>query len=512
MKTRKFTAFVLLLALLAFPVLSLGESTPNSVFNSAMAAGRSVKTTVTFEPGQMLTQDASMAPVADLLKALRVETLTQKNDSSAFVQMELFLQDKSSLSFDELMENGQIHIKSNLFGGETISFTPEEYMQLMITQMEAQGVDEAMLAGYKAYLQMYSSLMKGELPKLPEFDPQSLQEDLIMPLTEWFTKLVSTPEETTGTFESDKHDSATVQTVYSLSAAQIADLLTIVANWAGKDANLDAILESASAMNPDAGDLSETKAEVQAALKAMPEAFMQDAAPALPEPFTITTWTNSEGSLVAMEVKASIFGEDKEKPENTILGGFYTKTEADGVNTSFTFDVASGIDSFAFDFSTKDVAAGDQWQAAVDVKQAGITNFGMKLDYAGQVETDGANVKDSWKLSAELSGMGQPMGIVLDNTMNTAPDGADVKADGKLDVYLTGQSAPMASIRYTTTTGEPVEVPAIDEDSVHPGRMTSEELLAWSQKLNTNMMMQMGQIMQNLPPSVLTMLNGGTTN
>lgn len=512
MKIRKLTAFFLALAMLAVPAFSLGENAPSSILEKAMGAGRSLKTTVTFEPGEMLAKDATLTPIADLLKALRLEAVTQQSGEAVLLQSEVFLQDKSSLSFTEVVEPGQFHFQSNLLGDKTISFTLEEYLQLYITQLEAQGADEAIIAFYKAYFQMYASLLKGELPQLPEFDEQSLQQDLVIPLTGWFTKLVSTPEVTTGTFESDKHDAATVQKVYSLSSDQIADLLTIVANWAGKDANVDTLFSYISTIIPDAGDISASKAEFQEALKTMPEEFLEEAAPALPEPLTVTTWVTDEDALVALEFKASIFGEDKEKAKDTILAGYYVKTEDDGVNTELTFGVDSGNDSFAFNFYTKDTSAGDtQWQVAVDVKQFGMDTFGMKLDFAGRKETVGLGLKDSWKLNAEINNFGQVMGVLLDNTASTVPSGADVKVEGRMDVYLTGQSAPVASMKYVSTTGEPVEIPAIPEDSIRPGKMTAEELEAWGQELSTSMMMQLGQIMQNLPPSVLSAMNETTT-
>ncbi len=511
MKLRKLTAVILALALLAVPVLSLGEKAPSSVLDMAMGAGRSVKTTVTFEPGEMLMQDTSMAPVADLLKSLRLETLAQQKGGAALLKADIFLQDKPSLSFIEVVEGDEFHLQSNLLGDTTISFTMEEYFQLLINQMEATGADEGLISFYKAYFQMYASLLKGELPTFPEFDAQSLQADLMMPLTEWFTKLMSSPDVTTGTFESDKHDTATVQSVYSLSAEQIAELLTIVANWAGKDVNVDTIFSFISTMSPDAGDLTADKAEFQKELKPMPEEFLKEAAPAMPEPFTVTTWMNDAGALVALEFKASIFSEDKEKPKDTILAGYYTKTETDGVNTELIFDVVSGTESFALNFLAKDADATTRWQVAVDVKQMGMDTFGMKLDFAGKEETAGPVVTDSWKLNAEVSNFGQVMGVLLNNTTTTSPEGADVKTEGKMDVYLTGQSAPVASVLYASTSGEPVEFPVIPEDSVRPGKMTAEELEAWGQELSMTMMMQMGQLMQNLPPSVLSTMNGTAT-
>ena len=512
MNTRKLTALALVLALLAFPVLSLGEKAPSSIFDMVRGAGRSVKATVTFEPGEAMAQNPSLVPVADLLKVLRLEAVTQQDKGAILLQGDMFLNDKSSMSITELVEQDQVHIKSNLFGDKALSFTPEEYIQMMITQMEAQGADEAMVAAYKAYMEMYASLMKGELPDMPQFDQQSMQQDLVMPLTEWFTNLISVPEVTTGTFESDKHDTATMQMVYSLSAAQISDLLTIVANWAGKDVNVDTFYSYMTTMNPNA-DITAGKAEFKASMETLAEDFLKKAAPAMPEPFTVTTWLDGAGNLVALEAKARIFGEDKEKPKDTILAGYYTKAEADGVSTRLTFDVTSGSDSFAFAFSIKEPAAQDgcQWHVAVDVSQYGMDVFGMKLDYAGRQETTGLSVKDSWKLGAEISNFGQVMGVLLDNTMITAPSGADIKAEGRLDVYLTGQSAPIASALYNVVTGEPVEVPDLGKDSIHPGKMTAEELEAWARELSMNMMMQMSKIMQNLPPSVLSTMNGATT-
>ena len=509
MKIRKLPALFLALALLAAPALSLGENAPSSVFEKVVASGRSVKTTVTFEPGELLPQDASLAPpIPELLKALRLEVITQQKEGVYLLQSEVFLQDKSSLTFTEVVEPSQFHFQSNLFGDKMISFTLEEYFQFLITQLEAEETDEALIAFYKAYFQMYASLLKGETPKLPEFDAQSLQQDLMAPLNEWFVKLASAPEVTTGTFESDRHDTATLQMVYSLSAVQMADFLDIIFGWAAKDVNLDAILSYISTISPDFGDLSSSKEDVQAVLREMPGEFLAEAAPALPEPFTVTTWMTGEGALAALEFKASIFGEDKEKAQDTILAGYYAKTEEDGVNTELTFDAASGADSFALSFSGKDISAGGtQWQAAVDVKQYGMDAFGMKLDFSNRTETAGTGVKDSWRLNAQVSEFSQVTGILLDNTSSTTPAGADVRKEGKLDVYLTGQSAPLVSILYESATGEPVEIPAIPKDSTRLGKMSAEEFQAWAEELSATIMVQLSQIIQNLPPSVLSFLN-----
>ncbi len=508
MKIRKFTAVLLVLALLALPVFALGETASASPWAAAAAAGRSTKTTVTFVPGEGLAADPSLAPVADLLKALRLESVVQEKANAVLLQSDLFLQDKSSLSLTEVVSpEGQVTLKSNLFGQKAISFNMEEYMQWLISQLELQGEKE-MASFYRVYIKLYSALMQGDMSVLPQLDQQSLQQDLITPAYEWFTNLVSVPVVTEGTFESDKHDAASTQTVYSLSAAQMKDLVSIVANWAGKDANLDAILAFVSSMDPEAGDLGASKADIQAKIKAMPEEFAKNAAAALQKPFTFTVLTDNSGNPVAYEIGISVFGEDKEKAETEVLAGYYVKTGADGKNDTLSFHVVSGTDTTSVSFSAKEEAAGeaDHWQLAMNVKADSADVFTLKMDYAGQETAD----KDAWKLNIEAGPAGQTIGVVLDGSSSTAANGPDVRKEGKVDVLLAGQTAPLATIAFVTETGEPVDIPSFsDADVVRPGKMTQEELQAWNNELSVGMLTQLGQIMQNLPPSVTMLISGG---
>ena len=504
MKIRKFTAVLLVLALLALPVFALGETASASPWAAAADAGRSTKTTVTFVPGEGLAADPSLAPVADLLKALRLESVVQEKADAVLFQSDLFLQDKASLTMTEVVSpDGRITIKSNLFGEKAVSFDMEEYMQWLITQLELQGNKE-MASFYKAYMKLYTALMQGDMSVLPQLDQQSLQQDLITPAYEWFTNLVSVPVVTEGTFETGKHDAASTQIVYSLSAAQMKDLVSIVANWAGKDANLDAILAFISSVDPEAGDIGASKADIQAKIEAMPEEFAKNAAAALQKPFTFTVLTDNSGNPVAYEIGISVFGEDQEKAETEILAGYYVKTEADGKSDTLSFNVASGKDVVDISISGKEDA--DKWQIALNVKEDAVDVFGLKMDYAGQETAD----KDAWKLSIEAGPAGQTIGVVLDGSSSTAVNGVDVKKEGKVDVLLAGQTAPLVTIAFVTETGEPVDIPSFSEaEVVRPGKMTQEELQAWYNELSVGLMTQFGQLMQNLPPSVTMLISGG---
>jgi hypothetical protein len=104
-----------------------------------------------------------------------------------------------------------------------------------------------------------------------------------------------------------------------------------------------------------------------------------------------------------------------------------------------------------------------------------------------------------------------PIGVTLDNKSASTFDGKDVKTDGALTVNMTGMESPVLTINTSTVSGDPVAYPEVPTDSVRLGKMTMEELTAWSQTaLQTAMTSLMGA-MQYLPESVLTLITGATT-
>ncbi len=519
---RKSIALLMTMALFLLPAVSLGEAAPSSIFEKVVGAGRSLKTTITFEPGEMLTQDTSSAGIADLLKALRLETVSQKNEAGMLSALDLYLQNNPVLSLTITEEQAQTNLMSNLLE-KPVSFTAEEYLNLYnmmmeknIAQMEQQ--DPSTAAMFKAYLEAYNSMMKGEMPKLPEFDQQSLEEDLFAPVQAWFGALMANPETTPGTYESDKHDTATVQVKYSLSASDITALLTLLTDWAAKDVNLDKILSIVSEMNPDAGDLTAIKDEIRAKIKAVPAGFSLEGAPSLPQPITLTLWQDDTGDIKAAELNADIVSPEGTESDNfSLKAGYYVKTEADGKNELVSFDAGTATDALSLSFSAKDLPAtvsgsdtvsGSQWHFTMGMTEWGTSAFNVDLNFNGQKTEAGADIKDAWKLSLEAGSYGSVFGVMLDNNSSTVPDGADVRMDGKMDVYMTGISSPLASILYTTATGDPLEMPAIPEDSVHPGKMTMDELEAWGTSAGEYAQTQLMYAMQYLPPSVMTMLSG----
>ncbi len=540
MKTRKLTALILALALLAFPVFSMAEAAPSSFLAKAYEAGRNVKTTITFLPGNEMTRNPSLRLFADLFNVLRMETTTQKQGDTAFEKFELFLQDKSSLSLTALADDNEFHIMSNFLGDQVLSFTPEEYMTMYFNMMEADlkdsGAPEEEIAFMKAYQRVYISLLKGEFPDLSKFDAKSLQKDLILPINAWISGLLASPKTTTGVFESDKHDTATTKAAYSLSADKIGDFLDIITTWAVKDENLDQLLNITSTMFPEYGDLNPYKEDVKKAYQEIPGSFRKEIAPAFVQPITLTVFLDEGGLLKAAELNARFAGSEPEDPDVLITAGQYTKTEADGVTDLYSLDIAPskagiasptakygfdlpGADSVSLSFSHKaaapqtkgeDTVAAKKWRFLTIIKGSGVELFVLRLNYEGQTVSSAKAIQKDWTLNVYVSPQGRATGASLSGSEKSVLEGKDTKAEGKVDVYYMG-AKPALTIAYTTQTGEPEDLPVIPKDSVRLGKMTLEELEAWGQEAAPVVMGQIMGLISNLPPSILKVIYGNPT-
>ncbi len=525
MYSRKFIALVLAFALLAFPVLSLGEAAPKSFLDQAFEAGRSVKTTVTFTPGDMLTQDPTLSIAADLLKVLKVEASKQKQGDTALEKVELFLQDKSSLDFSLLKESDQFHILSNLLGGQVLSFTPEEFVALYTNMLESvskdvPGFDAKMLESMKASIaaSMSSSMQASkEAPKdlkdiagYMELDPDSLQKDLVDPIIAWYADITSKPEVTQGTFEGEKHDPAVTQKVYTISAEQVKAAIAIFSNWATRDQNLDWFMKKAASSGSQP---LPTKEEMRAELAALPEEFAKGAASAS-ESITITELLDAQGATKAFEVK-TVVADEASTPTTPILAGKYVKTEADGVTTLYSLDFGAEGDTVALSLTSKetpDATEGDatvtttSWQLAGSVKESGTETMNFALGFDSKKAKAAESTQDDWKLDITVNTAGMPLSASFAGSEKSVLSGVDAKADGKVDISVLG--APALTINYTTASGDTAALPTVPADSVRLGKMTQEELDAWGQEASTVVMGQLMGLMSNLPPSILALFSG----
>jgi hypothetical protein len=350
--------------------------------------------------------------------------------------------------------------------------------------------------------------------KMPEFNQESLQADLITPITTWATGIMSAPQTTTGTFENEKYDTATTQAVYSISAEQVQQLLQIVSDWAAKEDNFNAIVSFLSSASAGAGQLKdEDKATLLQGIKDLPAAFAKEAAPSMKQPVTLTLLTDDKGNTPAMEIKGQFAGTDATAGDFNFLVGIYSKTEGTDMTSLFTLDAGTAAESFRLSFSNKapadgSPAAAKAWKLEAGATENGTETFSLALDFTGEEKATETTADDTWKLGVNVNAGGMPISVTLDNKSAATFDGKDVKKDSALTLSMTGVEGPALTINTATVSGDPAAYPEVPADSVRLGKMTLEELTAWSQTaLQTAMTSLMGA-MQYLPKSVLALLTG----
>ncbi len=533
MKFRKLVSLVLAVALLAVPALSLGESAASASFlDKAYEAGRNVKTTVTFTPGAIFAADPDLSIAADLLKVLKIESYSQKQGETSLEQLELFLQDKSSLAMLFLSKDGELHILSNLLGGNVLSFTMEELLEFYITMiassMSGPTLDTDQLERFRESLKesMKKSLaQQGELAGMGElsiaeymgFDRESAQKDLADPLAAWYEGITSKGIPTAGAFENEKHDAAVTRKVSTISAGQIQEALEILSSWAVQDKNLDKIVEMVNSNSATSGT-PPSREEIRRMFLSMPSEFGKEAGNIPANFITITELTDAAGVRKALEIKVEIPEGTGEDATGSLIFGQYEKTEEDGVVSRYDFDMTSGREGFSVSYAGKDIAAqtvGDatvtksQWTLAGSYKSRGLTMGSLSLAFESKNTAAATKVQDEWKLGVDLTGSGLAINASLEGKEETVTDGVDARAEGTVDLYVFGASEPACSIAYTTASGDPAALPEIPANSVRLGTMTEKELQAWAEEMAPVVQGQMMSVIGNLPLSIQKLIFSG---
>lgn len=538
---RRLVALVLALALLAVPVLSLGESAAESFEKKASDSGRSLKTTVTFVPGEMLLAQEETAVVADLLKSMRLETTAQENETQSLGIIELFLQDKSSLSFAAQTEGDRLYLKSSLLGNSVLSFTAEEFLQLYVTvsdlvieQMEQSEVDAQVIAETKAAIESYKAsinsvlaVSKGDMAALegafaldiPEFDAQSLENDLMVPLQTWAANVLAAAVTTEGTFESELYGKASAKTVYSVTASDVKGLLQVLTDWAMKADNLDKLLELLASTSPEnkAMFTDDVKAEIRKSLPLMPAEFEKSASAVLADPITVTLLMNETSDVVAAELNMSFANPDVAGEKAVFFLAGYTNKNELGASNQVSMKLDTSAEGFVMDISWKDIlpavkdgltTTGAQFKIAISALEEGKEVFGGSLAFDSEEKATENHADETWAVSLDALIEGAPTGFSLKGKTTSDFDGTDVKSDRTVDAYMTGLDQPLLTIQAKTESAEAAAFPAVPTDDVKVGTMTVEEITAWGEQAYNTAMMSLMMAMQNLPQSVLQLFAG----
>lgn len=533
MNLRKITALVMILALVLAPSLSLGESAAAAFEQKALEAGRSLNTTVTYEASALFAQDPSLSIIADVLNSLSLKTTEQEDGEDSLGSFAMLLQGQPVLTLTAMNKDDEFHLMSSLLGESVLSFTQQEFAQLLMTLVDAavsaaeqSEVPEEVLSGLKDMLNGLNSLLTGDMSgddtdvpsvplKLPEFDQESLQADLILPVMAWIADITSAPEVTTGTFESEKHDTATTQEIYSISTEKIYRLLQTVSIWATKEKNINAIYDFLASSGVDLDSGEDTKAAMLQWFKDLPASFVNDIAFLMRQPITVTLLKDDEGNTPAIEIKAQLAGAEGKEPFTLV--GIYSKTEGADVISLFTLDTGTAADTFRMSFSTKapaddSEAAASAWKFETSMTEMGKEAFALALDFTSENKVTETQADEAWRFNVDLNVSGMPISASMDFKSTSAFDGKDVKADKTLAFYMTGMEGPVLTIKAATESGDPIAYPEVPADSVRLGKMTAEELEAWGESAIQTALTSLMSALPYLPQSVLTLISGAASS
>ncbi len=530
---QKLLSFMLVLALLTMPALSLSEGASSvSFLDQAYAAGRNVKTTVTFTPGSIFAKDANLSMAADLLKVLKIESSSQAQGETTLQQFDLLLQDKSSLNLTFLTKSEEFHILSSLLGGKVLSFTMEEFYDLygllLIDSMESTSMDPSEMEAYRKSFRKAMAQAEQNRQQVTSFDTEAfitaigfdysnVEKDLAAPLAAWYEGIAAKGNSSTGVYESEKHDAAVTRKEMSISAAQVKEALEILSAWAIQEKNLEALTKLIDSDSNATGEPL-SKDEVRELYASLPAKFEKEAANTHPKPITITQWSDAAGVLKALEIKMGIPDGSASDSNINLLFGQYEKTREDGIVKQYDISMTSAQEGITLTYTGKKIPVqtiGDstvttnQWNVYGSYTSDGQPLGSITLTFDSKSTATSATVQDEWNLGVGLSSSAITVSSSLAGKEKTIYDGVDAKVEGTVDLYLIDVSEPTLSIAYTTASGEPDPLPEIPTDSVRLGKMTMEELNAWAEEMTPVLQGQLMAVMGNLPPSIIKMIMGG---
>jgi hypothetical protein len=175
---------------------------------------------------------------------------------------------------------------------------------------------------------------------------------------------------------------------------------------------------------------------------------------------------------------------------------------------------APNIDSVSLSFSKADIppeTKGDavvtstQWVLSGSVKGYGIDLNGLGVAFSGTTETSSMTTQKDWTLKISASpyfGASMVMKEKIDLS------GAGPNQEGTLDFYFLSGGQPLGTAEFSVSATDPEVWPVIPADSVHLGKMTTEEIKAWWQQTYAGVLQKLKDAAGNLPDSILTIVQG----
>lgn len=514
--------FSILIALL-LPMSAMAQSSAVDMLAQANEDGKEIVSTITFEPGAMLSSDQMVTDLC-AATAIRMQKLP-----GGYGAMTLTLSGEDMITVQVRVDDNGLYAQSEVLGDTPLYFTWDDIENGIVEAMKSSGMDESMTAEFsKGFSEGFKqALAFGEAAKAKE-DGTMSQDEISKKIVDmmgwdesvltWANGIKDKAVVTNGSFTIGDSDTADTQTVMQITSD---DMIALFDTQFMKDQMIkqqkmeDSSLTDAEAAKKADESISELKDAIGKS-----EFSVQ-----------VTELTNGEDEFVAMQFNMVGVGQTKLNGEDT--------AETDAANTA-----ADKMD-MSMQIITKTVDNGKQYTAVMSANQNDEHLFDMnasltKSDTActGSLSLTDADQKplmtlnatsdyqDASHITGQLSGAAYDNGdeyaflVTLDqttgdNTIDTAigfAGGTDLAA-----LTADPESAMLGTLKVSTVVQDDsgfftALAAATPEKSVELMKLSETDLATYTSTLETNFMTVVYKMFANLPDSVAQALTSEMGN
>lgn len=507
---------ICLVLILICPLTSFAQEQTNSWMDTAVSDGKQIVTTLTVEPGKMLSQ---IQPVVDLCKSLSVEFLLPEENTLGLA----VLLDNQEALFGGLRANEAegLYFQSNAIDSNALLFSVEDIKKLMAQSAEAmpEGMGEmsAFYANYfSALAEMKQRLDAGET--LTDADVENYLKEMTgddEAFLELIKSYIAKVQIVEGEFTGADHDPGTQQLTLTLTKEDFIPMMDT--KW------MHGILKQEFSAQPDAADLTEEQLDafVTDTIEQVKAEFEQfDLHMSLTGILDAESWVLLTLSMTGKEIASStenakneptdVINEDlpeqQSQPASILMKIDYSRLTSEDVKEHKALMSMQLNDQEMMNASLLLTQQDSNWSYHIDF-------MGDNADEA--ILSKGTHETKDGYTQGQIS-FGTPAQDIV--RIDYSLTRSDVANDGELSLFLIEQDASSPFVTFkmhqeaTNVDSRFATIAAATpENSVKPLQMTATELQEYANAVMTNVQQTAMQVLSLLPASIFELILPGAS-
>lgn len=501
---KKLLALFLALMMMALPAMGMAAS-PAELFSSAADAGRPVHVEYSFEGGQLPLDENIAAILNDILNTLSFSFDKQEGDAPQ-TDLCMLLGGSEVLNIAVARKDDLIYVQSNVLGADALAFTAEEGLTI-IERLTALAVDSGSVTQSEAdaYIQQVEALISGFAAEsaVSQLDSFDLTDMDISGLLSYYADLAERIEISQVSGQPKNCDTAATVVTYTLTGEDIAEGYNQVFGMIESSDNLmtqlDQVVKAVDGTYT-AKELLETMNDATSRISEVMEGDVP-----------VTIYLDEAG--LPVYATASFTMRMEESSDDVLNGSIdYTRlTVNEGVThninviatrngdtgngASVSLAVLQGEKRSTLDFSVSQIIAG--------VTEGEAINVNVALD---KDRTD-TTAKDQLTFCATVTeDNGNTSGFVVTADIDAEITGEDAVLTAAVKPYIYGEEKELLTLKVNASTGS-AKASIVTEDAARPGQMDDEAFNTLLVSVVQSAQVALVSVLQNMPTSVLQLLN-----